>query len=301
MFFTKFVALFLLGALAGSGPVFAQSEYPLLRERLDPEFLEVVWKELRAEFPDATAPGPATKAKKVALVVVDITAPSEPKVASINGDVMMYAASLPKIAILLGAFVQIERGRMTLDEKLREQLIRMIRDSSNKAATAVLHQVGFDTLADILQSERYRLYDPEHNGGLWVGKDYGGAKAWKRDPLHGISHGATAMQVARFYYLLITDRLVSPKHTKDMLEILSDPALQHKFVKGLKQDNPDAELYRKSGTWRVFHSDSSIVIDKHYRYIAVAIGEHPQWGAGLVRIIQAVDNAVESLHVPAPK
>jgi beta-lactamase class A len=69
----------------------------------------------------------------------------------------------------------------------------------------------------------------------------------------------------------------------------------------LKQDNPDAELYRKSGTWRVFHSDSSIVIDKHDRCIAVAIGEHPQWGAGLVRIIQAVDNAVKSLHVPAPK
>ena len=290
-----------MGALVWSGPVFAQSEYPPLRERLDPEFLEVVWEELRAEFPDAPVPGPATKAKKVALVVVDITAPREPKVASINGDVMMYAASLPKIAILLGAFVQIERGRMTLDEALREQLTRMIRNSSNKAATAVLHQVGFDTLADILQSERYSLYDPEYNGGLWVGKDYGGAKAWKRDPLHGISHGATAMQVARFYYLLITGRLVSPKHTKDMLEILSDPALQHKFVKGLKQDNPDAALYRKSGTWRVFHSDSSIVIDKHYRYIAVAIGEHPQWGAGLVRIVQAVDEVVERLHVPTPK
>jgi len=69
----------------------------------------------------------------------------------------------------------------------------------------------------------------------------------------------------------------------------------------LKQDNPDAVLYRKSGTWRVFQSDSSIVIDKHDRYIAVAIGDHPQWGTGLMRIIQAVGNAVESLHVPTPK
>jgi beta-lactamase class A len=53
----------------------------------------------------------------------------------------------------------------------------------------------------------------------------------------------------------------------------------------LKQDNPDAELYRKSGTWRVFHSDSSILTEKRYRYVTVAIGEHPQWGAVLVRII----------------
>jgi len=53
----------------------------------------------------------------------------------------------------------------------------------------------------------------------------------------------------------------------------------------------------------VFQSDSSIVIDKHDRYIAVAIGDHPQCGggAGLVRIIQAVGNAVESLHMPTPK
>jgi beta-lactamase class A len=69
----------------------------------------------------------------------------------------------------------------------------------------------------------------------------------------------------------------------------------------LRQDNPDAVLYRKSGTWRVFHSDSSIVIDKHDRCIAAAIGGHPQLGMGLVRIIQAVGNAVESLPMPTPK
>jgi hypothetical protein len=33
----------------------------------------------------------------------------------------------------------------------------------------------------------------------------------------------------------------------------------------------------------------------------MAIGEDPKWGAGLARIIQAVDKAVENLHMPAPK
>jgi beta-lactamase class A len=53
-------------------------------------------------------------------------------------------------------------------------------------------------------SPRYRLYDPRHYGGLWVGKDYAKSGLWRRDPLHNLSHGATAMQVARFYYLLKT-------------------------------------------------------------------------------------------------
>lgn len=69
----------------------------------------------------------------------------------------------------------------------------------------------------------------------------------------------------------------------------------------MKQNTPDGALYRNSGIWWMFHSDSSIVIDKHDRHIAVAISEHPHWGTGLVRIIQAVDNAVESLHEPAPR
>jgi beta-lactamase class A len=65
-----------------------------------------------------------------------------------------------KIAILLGAFVQIENGKMVLDETTRTALTRMIRNSSNKAATAMLQRVGIANLAEILQSDRLRLYDP---------------------------------------------------------------------------------------------------------------------------------------------
>jgi hypothetical protein len=36
----------------------------------------------------------------------------------------------------------------------------MIRYSSNADATRILHQVGFERLAAILQSDRFRLYDP---------------------------------------------------------------------------------------------------------------------------------------------
>ena len=70
--------------------------------------------------------------------MVDITDLQHPKVAGVNPDVMLYAASLPKIAILLGAFVKIERGELPLNDETRAELTRMIRKSSNKDATAVL-------------------------------------------------------------------------------------------------------------------------------------------------------------------
>ena len=271
-------------------------KYPSLWESSDQDLqlaLETALKkEFRGEYKGAI------EDKKAAFVVVDITDLQNPRVAGANPDVMMYAASLPKIAILLGAFVQIERGQMLLNDKTRAELTRMIRNSSNKDATTVLNRVGIENLAEILQSENYRLYDPKHNGGLWVGRDYGGGRVWKRDPLNNISHGATAMQVARFYYLAATGRLVSEQYFADFAEIMSNPGLQHKFVKGIKKANPDAEIYRKSGTWKEFHADSGVIVDKDsgYRYIIVALVEDSKGSGALARFAAVVDETMERMH-----
>jgi hypothetical protein len=135
--------------------------------------------------------------RRLAVALVDVTRVHRPRLAAVNGDEMLYAASLPKIAILLGAFVEIERGRIALDNDTRASLTQMIRVSSNEAATEMLRRIGMGRLAAILRSPRYGLYDPRYNGGLWVGKEYGRAAAWRRDPLHHLSHGATAFQTAR--------------------------------------------------------------------------------------------------------
>ena len=272
------------------------STYPSLWESFDQNFQQVLETALQKEFHGQYKR--ALENKKAAFVVVDITDLQNPKVAGVNPDAMLYSASLPKIAILLGAFVKIERGEMPLDAETRGELTRMIRKSSNKDATAVLNRVGIENLAEILQSERYRLYDPKHNGGLWVGRDYGGGPVWKRDPLNNISHGATAMQVARFYYLAVTRRLVSEQYFADFAEIMSKPGIQHKFVKGIKKSNPDAEIYRKSGTWREFHADSGVIVDreKGYQYIIVALLEHPAGADGLARFAAVVDETMESMR-----
>ncbi len=225
----------------------------------------------------------------LSVALVDLKRPGAPRVAWVNGDVMMYAASLPKIAVLLAAFEKIAQGKMVLDAETEYRLGRMIKASSNRYATEMMHEVGKEYIARVLLSPRYRLYDPEHNGGLWVGKDYAKAGLWRRDPLHNLSHGATAMQVARFYYLLVTDNLVTPEHSRKMREILADSELNHKFVKALKKIDPAASVSRKSGSWSTYHSDSVLVERDGHRYIAVALSNSPDGSKWLGRIITRLD------------
>jgi beta-lactamase class A len=237
--------------------------------------------------------------KNLSVTLMDITDLSSPRIAYANPNEMMYAASLPKIAILLGVFERISRGEMKLNDKIWDELQQMIRYSSNEAATHLLQSVGKDFLANLLQSPRYRLYDPGKNGGLWVGKDYSASPAWKRDPLCNLSHGATALQVARFYYLLETGRLVSPGFSRLMKAILGNPAINHKFVKGLRATHPDARVFRKSGTWKEFHSDSGIVEHEGYRYIAAALTRSPDGGKWLSDLIVQLDTLVRRSGKPA--
>ena len=281
----QLISIFIVAIMANSA--IAGEGFPRLADNVDPELQKGLQQSLNKL-------GLLKAARKGALSValVDITDINQPRLATINGDQMMYAASLPKIAILFGAFARIERGELKLDANTHQQLVKMIRHSSNTAATAMLNKVGKQYLADLLQSPRYRLYDRERNGGLWVGKEYARSGAWKRDPLHNLSHGATAFQVARFYYMLETAQLVSPELSKKMKAIMGKPAINHKFVRGLNKARPGSTIYRKSGTWRTYHADSAIVERDGRRYIAVALAQSAQGSNWLKRLVVAMDDLV---------
>lgn len=220
---------------------------------------------------------------RLALALVDVTDPRAPRLAMLNGDRMMYAASMPKVAILLGALAEAEAGRLPITPARLAAMTNMIRFSSNDDATRVLHLVGIERLAEILQSPRFALYDAANSGGLWVGKGYGPEPAIRRDPLQNLSHGATAFQTARLYWLLANDRLLSPQMNALMKQLLSNPGIQHKFVKGL-ESRPGAAVYRKSGTWRNFHADSALVESGGQRIVMVGIADHPDGGEWLMRL-----------------
>ncbi|OIO74149.1 MAG: serine hydrolase [Zetaproteobacteria bacterium CG1_02_53_45] len=263
----------------------SESPAPTIRQHNNPQLQKLLEKHIKDLHLSS-----AVRSKRLSVALVDVTDPDMPSMAQVNGDEMMYAASLPKIAILLAAFERIEEGKLQLNNETRQTMTNMIRYSSNQAATQMIRAVGQDYINETLSSPKYRLYDKRYNGGLWVGKEYAGGTAFHRDPLHNLSHGATALQVARFYYMLETGRLVSPESSREMKNILGNPGINHKFVKGLS--NTDAKIFRKSGSWRSFHADSALIEHNGRSYIAVALANDPQGGEWMKKLIREMDNII---------
>lgn len=263
----------------------AAGEYPSLRDSGDIRLQRLLDRGL--ERLGLTA---AVRSERLAVALVDISDLAHPRLAAVNGDSMMYAASLPKIGILLAALHEVERGRLRLTPGLQRSLNEMIRVSSNVEATRVMNMVGKRRVNQILASKRYRLYDRLTNGGLWVGKEYGPRPAFERDPLHNLSHGATVLQVARFYYLLATGELLRPDLNAELKRALGEPGIFHKFVKGLH--GRDVVIFRKSGSWQQWHADSALVESPRGNYIIVALADDSQAGDWLPKIARTLHDSM---------
>lgn len=231
---------------------------------------------------------------KMAVGLVDLKDPARIRYASSNGDEMMYAASLPKIAILLAAIDAFEKGELEETSSILQDLQAMICYSNNQASTRMIDLLGYQKIEEVLTDPRYELYDEDYGGGIWVGKRYAASGARYPDPIKGLSHAATVAQVCRFYYLLAMGELVSFERSKQMLEIMDDPALHHKFVNTLDEIAPQARVFRKSGSWKSFHSDSVLVWGKNKkrRYILVTLVDDPN-GEQIIRdLIRAAEKVL---------
>ena len=278
----------------------AQMDLPLNLPDVDvPPLRKMVDANLQRDLTRRLNSNPKWKAliagKKLAVGLVDMRDSCNIKFASINGDEMMYAASLPKIAILLASMDALENRELANTPEVESDLTRMIRYSDNHAATRMIDRLGYEKIETVLTSSRYELYDADFGGGLWVGKRYASAGERHPDPIKGLSHAATVSQVCRFYYLLAMGRLVTFDRSKQMLDILDHPGLHHKFVHTLDQVAPQAEVFRKSGSWQDFHSDSMLVWgkDSSRRYILVALAQAPDGETIIQEMVLAAEKVLE--------
>ena len=279
-----FVSLFLLSfsSLADWEPLYDRVDADLQKELELRVNENPVWRDL-------------ARREKMAVGLVDLSS-EPPRYARLNGNHMMYAASLPKIAILIGTYFAIANGELKDSAEVQAHLTAMIRISSNTSATWLIDKVGMRRIQEILKDPTLGLYDEKRGGGLWVGKRY--AKTGQRigDPLFNISHGATATQVCRVFYLLQAGRLINEEMSSRMLTHLADPGLHHKFVSQVEERAPDARMYRKSGTWKQYHSDAIMVRGTHWRnYILVGLIESPDGE----QILRQLLPAMEELIVPS--
>ena len=306
----KLIAVLLLGALAVL-TVSANSEgatsppLPLrvpdtawrpLDQRLD--------KGLQAKLDQALKQEPLWQTLlaqgKMAVGLVDLGDPELPRFAQVNGNTMMYAASLPKIAILLAAYQGFADGSLTETPQLRADLIEMIRRSDNFFTSQVVAQIGLAKIERVILEPPYRFYDAKKGGGIWVGSSFGRNGPQNPEPLKDLLQAATVNQVCRFYYLLAYGRLINPERSRQMLKILAFPDLHDKFVSVLEGEVPGNYLYRKSGDFRIWQSDSILVWDKTWRrYILAALVEHPQGEEILRKLVPLAEHILsprQSVH-----
>jgi beta-lactamase class A len=237
--------------------------------------------------------------KKMAVGIVDLSDPGNIKFARVNGAHMMYAASLPKIAILLAAMDAIEKGELQETPEVNKDMRLMISKSNNEASTRLIDRLGYDKIEAVMTDPKYAFYDEENGGGLWVGKRYGSGGKTNREPLKNLSHAASVSQVCRFYYLLAHGKLVNEKRSEQMLDIMEKPELHHKFVNTLDKIAPNARLFRKSGSWRTYHSDSVLVWgqDENRRYILVALVDDPNGEQIIRNLVQPIEKVLKKAEI----
>jgi beta-lactamase class A len=243
--------------------------------------LEAIDARLREQY--------AMAATQTAVGILDL---KRLRLAMIRPDRIEYAASVPKIGILLAWFEAHPEAATSLDQTNRHELGLMIKASSNEMAAKYSRELGLKRIQQAL--DHYHFYDTNHGGGIWVGKHYGQGGERIGDPIADHSHAATVRQLLRFYLLLEQERLVSVQASRRMMEIFASPEIPHeenKFVKGLS--GRGLNILRKSGSWENWLHDTAVVSGPGRRYILVGLTHHPRGDDYLCELARSVDDLMK--------
>lgn len=240
--------------------------------------LEKIDASLRAKYGMST--------QHTAVGMLDL---KSPRLAMIHPDRIEYAASVPKLGILLAYFQLRPESATNLNARDRHDLGLMAKASDNVAAARFSQELGLREIQRVL--DNYHFYDAQRGGGIWVGKHYGKGDERIGDPIADHSHAATVRQLLRFYLLMQQGRLVSPAASRSMLELLASPEIPHdniKFVKGLA--GRDVTILRKWGSWESWLHDTALISGPGRHYILVALTHHPKGDEYLEDLARAVDD-----------
>src|SRR5438093_1216634 len=211
------------------------------------------------------------------------------RLAMIHPDRGEYAASVPKIGILLAYFELHLEAAMNLNPHTRHELGLMAKASNKEMAAKFSRELGLKQIQAVLNAHHF--YDTNHGGGIWVGKHYGQGSERHGDPVGDNSHAATVRQLLRYFLMLEQGKLVSPAASKTMRQIFESPDIPHddiKFVRGLA--GRDVQIIRKWGSWQDWLHDSAVVTGSGRHYVLVGLTKHPRGDEYLAELAKAVDD-----------
>src|ERR1039457_3136004 len=277
------VVLCVAGSVSASG----QTNNSFVNYTLDYDALINPSLQVRLEKIDADLRGKyGMTTEQTAVGLLDL---NTLRLAMIHPDREEYAASIPKIGILLAYFQLHPEAATNLSAQTRHELGLMAKASNNEMAAKFSREMGLKQIQAVLNS--YHFYDTNHGGGIWVGKHYGQGDERYGDPIGDNSHAATVRQLLRYFLMLERGKLVSPAASKTMREIFASPDIPHddiKFVKGL--EGRDVQIIRKWGSWEDWFHDTAVVTGGGRHYILVGLTKHPKGDEYLVDRAKAVDD-----------
>lgn len=197
--------------------------------------------------------------ERTAWSVYDLT--DDVKLASINEEILMQAASLIKPFIALAYFHETAAGRRQYTKAARSRLEEMIRDSDNAATNWFMRQLGGPAAVQRL-----------------LGRNYGGIlrdlRLVEYIPPNGrtFRNKASVHDYSRFLYALWTGALPGSAEIKRVMNLPK----RNRLYTGVQGIPPGTEVYSKTGTTSRLCADMGILVaqrgdGKRYPYIVIGV------------------------------
>lgn len=225
--------------------------------------------------------GQGLKTEQLAITVVDLSDPAQPRRASVRGEVEIYPASVIKLFYLAAAHRWLEDGKLSDTPELRRAIKDMIVDSSNDATHYVIDLLSGTTSGPELPEAELKAWFEKRAAvtRYFAGLGYVGVNASKKpwgDGPYGRESQAiraytpkrnmlTTDATARLWTEIVTGRCITPARSAEMMGLLArdpattsaDPDDQAKFIGPALPKG--AKLWSKAGWTSQTRHDSAYV------------------------------------------
>lgn len=212
-----------------------------------------------------------------------------------NPDREYVSASLYKLWMMAVVYDQIEKKELTLDQKLTESVATINKKFDLATDSAELTEGNIslsvtDALTKMITvSDNYSAL--LFSSKLGVSKMTALLKEYAlTDSKTGSPPKTTAADIARFYELLYTKKLISPTSSTAMIELLKRQALNDRIPKYLPEDT---EIAHKTGELDGVKHDAGIIFTDTDDYILVVLSESTNPSSAAERIALVSKNVYE--------
>jgi beta-lactamase class A len=207
--------------------------------------------------------------EQLAITLIDLRNPAQPRRASVRGDAAIYPASVVKLFYLAAAHRWMEDRKLTDTPELRRAMKDMIVDSSNDATAYIVDLLTDTTSGPELSDGEIKVWFEKRNAvnRYFASLGYSGINVSKKpwgDGPYGRETQATKLfeprrnqlttdATARLLSEIVTGKCVSATRCAEMMQLLSrdpaskdsDPDNQAKFTGPALP--PGAKLWSKAG------------------------------------------------------